>query len=181
MVVQRALHEVVRNLLPLLQEMEGMCSTGILHELSCFVSDPGSPAQCVHCDTPWLPNVDPLYTIFVALQDVDDDMGHTTYLPGTHTELAHSIFNGPTKQKNEMVANARCTRSNLKIGDAAIFDSRVLHLGGANTSKKRRILFYTTFTAGDVVKYNPNPSRGMGSIRREDQLRYSLNHLTEGA
>ena len=176
-IVQKSLFEATENVFPLLNELEGMKETGMLHELSSFVSDPGSPNQCVHCDTPFLQNVKPLYTFFVALQDVDDDMGHTTYLPQTQIKEAHEIFNGPQKQKEELIANAKCVRSNLKIGDAAIFDSRVLHFGGANTSQKRRILFYFTFTAGDVQKNNPNPARGMGSIRFEDDQKYSWTHF----
>lgn len=177
-IVQKSLFEVTKNVYPLLNELEGMRETGMLHELSSFVSDPGSPNQCVHCDTPYLPNVAPLYTFFVALQDVDDDMGHTTFLPQTQIKEAHEIFNGPQRQKEELIANSKCVSSNLKIGDAAIFDSRVLHFGGANTSQKRRILFYFTFTAGDVEKNNPNPARGMGSIRISDRQRYSWSHFT---
>lgn len=176
-IVQKSLFEVTKNVFPLLNELEGMKETGMLHELSSFVSDPGSPNQCVHCDTPFLSDVEPLYTFFIALQNVDDDMGHTTYLPQTQIKEAHDIFNGPQKQKEELIANAKCVRSNLKIGDAAIFDSRVLHFGGANTSQKRRILFYFTFTAGDVEKNNPNPARGMGSIRIEDQRKFSWMHF----
>ena len=38
----------------------------------------------MHCDTPYLEQVAPLYTFFVALQDVESNMGHTTFLPRTH-------------------------------------------------------------------------------------------------
>jgi len=178
-IVQRALLEVTSNLRPILDELEGMLESGILHELSSFISDPGSPNQCVHCDTPFLSDVEPLYTFFVALQDVDDNMGHTTYLPGTHNQAAHRIFNGPQRQKDDLIASSKAVRSNLKIGDVVIFDSRVLHCGGANTSEgTRRILFYFTFTAGNVEANNPNPSRGMGSIRKEDQSKYFWTEIS---
>ena len=73
-------------------------------------------------------------------------------MPGTHTQPAHNIFNGPQRQKDELIASSRTVRSNLKIGDAAIFDSRVLHTGGANTSNGvRRILFYFTLTSGIII------------------------------
>ena len=81
-----------------------------------------------------------------------NENNQTTYLPGTHTQPAHNIFNGPQRQKDELIASSRTVRSNLKIGDAAIFDSRVLHTGGANTSNGiRRILFYFTLTSGNTV------------------------------
>ena len=143
--IQSALREVISNLKPLLLQLEGMEEVGVLHELSSIVSDGGSPRQCLHCDTPYLDGVKPLYTFFVALQDVDDDMGHTTFLPGTMTPEVHGIFNSGEKQKNNLIAMSPAFRSNLKKGDVAIFDSRLLHCGGANESEdKRRILFYFT-------------------------------------
>ena len=44
-IVQKALLEVIRNIRPMINELNGMQETGILHELSCFISDPGSPNQ----------------------------------------------------------------------------------------------------------------------------------------
>ena len=143
--IQSALREAVTNLKPLLTILDDMEDNGVLHELSSIVSDGGSPRQCLHCDTPYLDGVKPLYTFFVALQDVDDDMGHTTFLPGTMTTEVHGIFNSGEKQKNNLIAMSPAFRSNLKKGDVAIFDSRLLHCGGANESEdKRRILFYFT-------------------------------------
>ena len=104
-------------------------------------------------------------------------MGHTTFLPQTQIKEVMKYLM-VHRDKEELIANSKCVSSNLKIGDAAIFDSRVLHFGGANTSQKRRILFYFTFTAGDVEKNNPNPARGMGSIRISDRQRYSWSHFT---
>ena len=122
--------------------------------------------------------VAPLYTFFVALQDVADDMGHTTFLPKTHTQMAHNIFNAGIRQKEELIAMTPAVVSCLKKGDVAIFDSRVLHCGGANTTPdKRRVLFYFTFTSGDTEKFNPNPSRGAGSIRIEDRFKHTLKSL----
>ena len=37
--------------------------------------------------------------------------------------------------------------SGLKKGDVAIFDSRILHAGGANVSSQRRVLLYFTTSA----------------------------------
>jgi Phytanoyl-CoA dioxygenase (PhyH) len=145
LVVQAAVKEAVSNLKPLLLALDDMEESGVLHELSSIVSDGGSPRQCLHCDTPYLEGVKPLYTFFMALQDVEDDMGHTTFLPGTMTSEVHGIFNSGEKQKNNLIAMSPAFRSNLKKGDVAIFDSRLLHCGGANESEdKRRILFYFT-------------------------------------
>lgn len=201
-IVQRALHEIFHNLKDFIFELaEGQKGIGmddevlrkrsrcVLHELSCIISDPGSPTQCVHCDTPYLESVAPLYTFFVALQDVKDDMGHTTYLPKTHTKAAHDIFNAGIKQKEDLISCIPPVRTSLKQGDVVIFDSRVLHCGGANTSDmrtvqvqegeagERRVLFYFTLTSGDTERYNPNPSRGMGSIRLQDRMRLNILNI----
>lgn len=105
-------------------------------------------------------------------------MGHTTYLPRTHTATAHEIFNAGIRQKEELIAASPPVITCLKKGDVAIFDSRVLHCGGANTSTdKRRVLFYFTFTAGDTQKHNPNPSRGTGSIRAVDRHVHTLQSV----
>ena len=70
-------------------------STGLLpscaQELACLISEPGSQQQPLHPDTPYTPRP-PLYAAFVALQDVDVEMGPTIYLPGTHTKEEHTAF-----------------------------------------------------------------------------------------
>lgn len=80
--VRRAVAELVSNLEPLLTAACG--PDAALHEISCIYSQPGAPRQCVHADTIVLPcpqypqaSMEPLYTFFVALQDIEDDMGHT--------------------------------------------------------------------------------------------------------
>ena len=132
----------------------------------------------MHCDTPYLEQVAPLYTFFVALQDVESNMGHTTFLPRTHCRAAHDLFNAGPRQKAQLIAASPAVQSGLAKGDAAIFDSRVLHCGGENSSlDRRRVLFYFTFTAGDTKQFNPNPSRGAGSIRSQDRFQISLRSL----
>jgi ectoine hydroxylase-related dioxygenase (phytanoyl-CoA dioxygenase family) len=89
--VQRGMREAVGRMGPLLEA--AVTRQGMVHEVSCIVSDPGSPRQCVHADTIYMPcrqfplEMPPLYTFFIALQDISDDMGHTTFLPRTHTEV----------------------------------------------------------------------------------------------
>lgn len=45
-IIQAALKEALRNLKPLLLSLDDMESEGVLHELSCIVSDGLSPRQC---------------------------------------------------------------------------------------------------------------------------------------
>ena len=178
--VAKALREVAseERLGPLLRELVG--PGALLHEVSCLVSDPGAPRQCVHADTivlpsPQFPNasMEPLYTFFVALQDVEDDMGHTVFLPRTHTPRAHEIWNGPQRQKEMFISVNDATQSNLDLGDVAIFDSRLLHCGRENSSDKRRVLFYFTVSAQHDWPL-PNGKHGSNSIRAEDRGKWTL-------
>jgi len=178
--VQAGLKEAIQNLGPLLQ---GACSReGMLHEISSIVSDPKSPRQCIHADTIFLPSkqfpvpMKPLYTLFFALQDITDDMGHTTYLPRTHTERAHELWNTTPKQKEAFIAAQPAVISSLNKGDVAIFDSRLLHCGGANISNKRRVLFY--FTVSEDQRWPlPNGLHGSNSVRSADRWQWRLCDL----
>ena len=183
-VVRRAVRELATNLQPLLTELCG--PNAALHELSSIVAEPGAPRQCVHADTIVLPcpqypdaHMAPLYTFFVALQDVEDGMGHTQFLPHTHTPDAHLLWNAAAKSerlKDRFIAAQAAVQSSLKCGDVAAFDSRVLHCGCANDSQKRRVLFYITVSR-DAVWPLPDGLHGSNSIRAEDLRRWTLPDL----
>jgi ectoine hydroxylase-related dioxygenase (phytanoyl-CoA dioxygenase family) len=153
----------------------------ILYELSCMMSDPGSQRQVVHPDTPCSSeNDDPvLYTCFVALQDVQLDMGPTTWLPGTHTVDNHGLFRdesiseeGQETNKDKLLRTKPSVLGLLPKGSCGIFDSRLLHCGGANTSPTSRAIFYISFRHHKVS--NPgNP----GSIRMEYISKFALSEM----
>ena len=151
----------------------------ILHELSTLISDKGSQRQNVHPDTPFLDHhPDPvLYTCFIALQDVELDMGPTTWYLNTHTKEAHETFKAGGEDKDNLLANTPAVLGTLKKGSCAIFDSRCLHCGTSNQSAKdlSRALFYFSFKCPKVG--NPgNPA----SIRREiGGARLSLKQLAD--
>uniref|UniRef100_A0A061R4V3 Phytanoyl-dioxygenase n=1 Tax=Tetraselmis sp. GSL018 TaxID=582737 RepID=A0A061R4V3_9CHLO len=179
--VRKALEEIVGNISPMLSKAVGR--DGMMHEISSLVADPGSPRQCIHADTIHLPcpqypdvSAEPLYTFFVALQDVEDGMGHTVFLPQTHTAEAHLLWNTTQSQKERFIQSAPAVTSNLKKGDIAIFDSRLLHCGCANTTEKRRVLFY--FTASRMQRWPlPDGLHGSNSRRREDAWRWQMKEL----
>lgn len=139
-----------------------------------------APRQCVHADTIVLPcaqfptaKMAPLFTFFVALQDVEEGMGHTVFLPRTHTADAHALWNVPQKQKEAFISLHAAVQSNLRLGDAAVFDSRLLHCGRANTSAKRRVLFYFTLSSQPDWPL-PDGLHGSNSIREEDWRRWRV-------
>ena len=111
------------------------------HELSALVSDPGSQSQSIHPDTEF-ESVCPLYTVFVALQDVTENMGGTVFMPGTNTASHHLAYKARVT-KNDFLVSEQYRRSVFKKGSCAIMDSRTLHFGPANTESRRTMLYFT--------------------------------------
>lgn len=180
-IVREVLAEAAGSLWPLL--LETVTAEARLHELSCLVADPGSPRQCVHADTIVLPcpqypevHMAPLYTFFVALQDVSFEMGPTVFLPQTHTPEAHLLWNTGQKQKELFISSRKAVRSDLKKGGVAIFDSRILHCGSANSSDKRRVLFYFTLSKQQDWPL-PGGLHGSNSMRSEDRWRWQIKDV----
>lgn len=177
-IVRKALTEVINNLAPLL--LETVTENGMIHEISSFVADPGSPRQCIHADTIVLPcpqyplaSMEPLYSIFIALQDVQDDMGHTQFLLQTHKPEAHLLWNVEQRKKEKFLLQQNAVQSGMKQGDVTIFDSRILHCGCANTSKQRRVIAYFTFSKQQRWPL-PDGLHGSNSILAEDRYKYQI-------
>ena len=133
----------------------------ILWELSALRSRPGAQAQPLHPDVVWRTAEPSAIVVWIALCDVTRDMGPTLFLPGTHTQQAHAAFQAaedagaPPGVAASVAAGAvGCeagTAPLLRRGDALLMDSRVLHGGLGNSSKRARTLFYCTFRrAGDA-------------------------------
>jgi ectoine hydroxylase-related dioxygenase (phytanoyl-CoA dioxygenase family) len=117
---------------------------GVFHEFAALMTDSGAASQPVHPDSHYA-RFAPLWTVFVALQDVDIDMGPTIFLPKTHTAHPHECFTGGNERKEILLASSEYRRSVLKKGDCAVMDSRTLHFGDKNDSDgKRRVLLYFT-------------------------------------
>ena len=181
-IVRAALKEAFGNLEPMLHKVVGQA--GMLHEVSCVISDPESPRQCVHADTIVLPcpqypqaSMEPLYTFFIALQDVEDGMGHTVFIPKTHTPEAHLLWNaGDAVGKMKFLGLQKVVQSKLQMGDCSAFDSRVLHCGRENSSDKRRVLFYFTISRQHDWPL-PNGLHGSNSMRVEDRWKYTLDQF----
>ncbi|KAL7436404.1 hypothetical protein ACHAXM_007768 [Skeletonema potamos] len=122
---------------------------GELYELAAVITDPGSNRQMVHPDLPYNSKA-PLYVIFLALQDVTESMGPTSFLLRTHTSEANVIFNsGDAEQKEQLLLQSDCRLSTLKKGDAVLFDARLLHCGNAN-DEATRVLFNFSFRNPEV-------------------------------
>jgi hypothetical protein len=112
------------------------------HELSALVSDKGAPTQPIHPDSKFT-DVCPLYTVFIALQDVEASMGPTLFLPGTNTKSAHDRMTSTAHTKDEFLIGCQYRQGLLKKGDCVVMDSRSLHCGDANDRSRRVLLYFT--------------------------------------
>lgn len=167
--VQRALGECVRSMREVLTTTCG--EDAELVELAALVSDPGSTRQPVHPDTAY--RRDPsVFTCFVALQDVERDMGPTLFIPGTNNAQAHVEFR-EGRERGGPVLQRPYELGVISRGDATLFDSRTLHCGTENESARRRVLFYFSFQRSQ----SENPNAAISTIRTELRGKYTLADL----
>lgn len=166
--VEAALLPMVSRLRPALNDLLG--DDAELFELAALVSDPGAPRQPMHPDTtrrkdaPEGADAPAVVTAFVALQDVDEEMGPTVFLPRSQRAEAHAAFyaDDASVAKSELLRTAPQALGLLRTGDASLFDSRLLHAGGANTSPRRRVLFYFSFKSAEA---KPPPGTLLAALR----------------
>ena len=147
-VVHEALRTICAALSPILEQT--LTSDAIIVELSTLISDPGTNEQQWHSDSV-LPSKcgASLITCFVALQDIDVNMGPTRLLPRTHNEKSHMRLRDPqpsagTRRYRDAAAKLAVDMS-CGAGDVYMMDSRLWHRGGGNASQRRRRLLYVTF------------------------------------
>ena len=167
---EKALREGARNMRPFLESAAGGRKARLC-EFAALVSDPGSARQPVHPDTNYRRDRC-VVTSFVALQDVESDMGPTVFIPGSHTASAHLAFREAGETGGAALAAPHGVAT-LGAGDATVFDSRLLHCGGGNASDKRRVLFYFSFE----VEGSDNPNSAVSTIREELRGKVTLGDL----
>ena len=134
------------------------------HSFSGVVySDPGSPAQCWHIDSPHV-SADHLpahaLNVMIALHDTPLAMGPTEIARGSHRLTNHLlnpalvsdelVYQHETTGPEQLVANTRPSvpegRSTaLAAGSCLIFDDRILHRGLGNASDRRRSMVYFSY------------------------------------
>ena len=134
------------------------------HSFSGVVySDPGSPAQCWHIDSPHV-SADHLpphaLNVMVALHDMPLIMGPTELAKGSHRLTNHLqnptlvsdelVYQHPTTLPEQLVAKTEKGKpegfsSALTTGSCLIFDDRILHRGLGNASDSRRSMAYFSY------------------------------------
>lgn len=139
--------------------------SAVLHELACLISDPGSQRQVLHPDVSFTDDLS-IITCFVALQPVSADMGPTVFLPGTHKAACFKELLDDKDERDGLIVSRPSALSLLDVGEASVFDGRILHAGTANQSKTRRAIFYFSFRS---PAFNPGSSTNPGSLCEELQ------------
>ena len=134
------------------------------HSFSGVVySDPGSPAQCWHIDSPHV-SADHLpphaLNVMIALHDTPLAMGPTEIARGSHRLTNHLqnpalvsdelAYQRETTVPEQLVANPEQVvpegfSSALAAGSCLIFDDRILHRGLGNASDSRRSMVYFSY------------------------------------
>jgi hypothetical protein len=139
----------------------------ILYELSYDVR-PGQSTTGGSPDTPCSSDNDTLYLHFVALQDVELNMGPTTWLPGTHTVDNHGLFGricrgGPGNQQGQIAGQSHRSWALPKFCVASLI--RDCCTGGANTSPNSRAIFTSprnhSYQLGNPEAFDPNTFRNL--------------------
>jgi len=126
---------------------------GMLFDLGCMTTTEGSPRQPIHTDFPYLKDP-PIYSVYVALQDVTASMGPTVFFPRTNNAKDHSEWKKGGVAFDLYLRTKVPKFALLKKGDLIVYDPLVLHCGAANLvgTGSVRSLFnvgFRTNNAGD--------------------------------
>ena len=124
-----------------------------------------------------------LVSIFVALQNVRDDMGPTVMVPRTCTQTVHDAVEVARSAGTDAItaelfsrehgpSDTGAVRCVMRTGDAVVMDSRTLHRGSANTANVRRVLLDFAFVSPASV-----PSTYCECIRAELREKYALRRF----
>ena len=123
-----------------------------LWECAALVSEAGAPAQTVHGDTFW--DSEPcLFTAFVALQDINVELGPTLFFPGSH--LSATAQDDLEDDGPSALDGFDAEVGVMRAGACTLYDGRLLHAGQPN-SQGTRVLFYVSFKA-------PGADGGLGN------------------
>lgn len=170
--VLEAMNSIAQELGPLLRALLGQRPQ--LAEGPCAVTaHPGALRQQVHQDVDTTVDllfhyssgqgeeaVGQIVTVFLALQDITEEMGPTELFPGSHCfEVAESVAkrrrlmgkdasHEEWRRGYDQVFGWKPHLAILEIGDAMVMDTRVFHCGGANCSEVSRVLFHCSWVSG---------------------------------
>ena len=123
-----------------------------LFECAAIISAEGAAPQVLHSDT-ILTDGRQLFTAFVAVQDIAPHMGPTRFLPATHQGRSSASSHKRVARGDMGLCEEAVSVSalDMRAGDCTLYDSRLLHCGGAHRAaplsslSSERVLFYVSF------------------------------------
>ncbi len=156
---------------------------GVLYELAAMTTERGADRQMIHTDFKFQ-REPPLYSIFVALQDVSYEMGPTVFLPGT----CNVKDNEKWKDKSTFDDYLRAKTPHLallKKGDLIVYDPRTLHCGAENDVENgsTRCMFNVGFRnvkAQGNFEYKGSLRSGYNDKIRYKEFKQLLDMLGKG-
>jgi len=136
-------------------------------EFGALISKNGATSQRIHSDTTYQSNC-PLYTVFIAIQNVIEELGPTIFIKNTNNNpLAHQNLR---HKRTDYLSKAIYHQALLNQGDIVIMDSRTFHAGDKNTFGNRVLLYFTLL----------NPSfTDMGGGSKHDNINLTLHSLSK--
>ena len=163
---------------PVGSALEELCGGDApLFDLCAVISAPGAPIQPLHSDLGFDGAVAaPLYTCFVALQATPSALGPTEFCVGSHVDAAaHNAL-------REGALAREAVPFSLAVGAAVLFDPRIAHRGGPNSSNRRRAYLSMTFAnpRGSAPVIVPAPGDVLvseGGISADDGGVWALRDL----
>ncbi|CAL54075.1 Phytanoyl-CoA dioxygenase [Ostreococcus tauri] len=153
----------------ILNEIEDATSEAVMVEMSVLTTERGADRQVLHPDVSIDAPHAPLYSLFIALQDVVPEMGPTCFVLGTQDRASHDAFPNAKwgDAQFEALAGREWCDATLRKGDAVLYDARTFHQGGAN-EHGRRALMTLTFLKPPVPEAPTRRNSGAEwSIRRD--------------
>ena len=125
---------------PVGRALEELCGDAPLFDLCAVISAPGCASQPLHSDLGFdgAPAA-PLFTCFVALQETSTALGPTEFCVGSHVDAdAHNSL-------RQGALSREAVPFPLAVGAAVLFDPRIAHRGGPNSSERHRAYLSMTF------------------------------------
>jgi len=134
-----------------------------------------------HQDFAYTPHTnDDVVTALLFLDDIDEDNGCLTVVPGSHRGPMHSLFEGERftggvaadEERRALATSVSCVG---KAGSVCLMHTRLLHGSAANRSDAPRGLYICVYSAADAVPIarNPMPSPNEGRIVRGHEARFA--------
>jgi len=150
-VVVDALAEALQVLAPFIRGAF-KCDEPLLTAVGGIRTTGGAPPQPIHTDEDMRCSDPPGRLVaMVALQDTDEPMGPTIFLPGTHASLQAQIaLSSPTK-KAQLLRAGPIRLGVMPAGSCSLHNTGLLHAGGGNRSSHSRWMFSFSFVPSDFV------------------------------